>query len=216
MAFHLNLFHEIHTEAHQRARDPVKLAGLGLAVIALFMVGFYLYRMNAVGKVTRKRAAMARQWTSLEPKMKKAESDAVTFARQKEVNAALIERLDNRFYWAPFLERLTQSVPPHVQITSLSGEWSPNLRSVELILSGIAAGQQPRVEAEAFRVGLEKELGAFYSEVSAGFDAHSLEETQQMIEYGGQQLRTARFRIRLAFKRRVPDPAPQEPVAATP
>ncbi|HWL52455.1 MAG TPA: hypothetical protein VNQ90_08475 [Chthoniobacteraceae bacterium] len=216
MAFHVNLFHEIHTEAHQRARDPAKLAGLGLAVIALFLIGFYVYRMNAVGQLTKKQSAMERQWSSLQPKMKKAEKDAVTLTQQKAINEVLIARLDNRFYWAPFLERLTQSVPPHVQVTSLSGEWDPGSRKAELFLSGIAAGEQPRVEAEAFRVGLEKELGAFYSEVSARFDAHSLEETQQVIEHEGQQLRTARFRIRLAFKPAAPAPAPKEPLARKP
>ncbi len=213
MAFHLNLFHEIHTEAHQRARDPAKLAGLGIALVALLLLGFYFYRMNNVSTVRKKAAASATKWKTLEPKMKKAEADAITLTKQIEINKVLIRRLENRFYWAPFLGQFAKSVPPHVQITMLSGAFNPASRKVEISLAGMAAGEQPRAQAEAFRIGLEKELGAFYTGVSAQFDAHSLEQTQRVIEFDGQQLGTARFRIQLTFQPATPASAP---AAATP
>lgn len=213
MAFHLNLFHEIHTEAHQRARDPAKLAGLGIALVALLLLGFYFYRMNSVSGVRKKAATAAAKWKKLEPEMKKAEADAITLTQQMETNKVLIRRLEDRFYWAPFLEQFAKSVPPHVQITMLSGTFHPTSRKVDLSLAGTAAGEHPRAQAEAFRVGLEKELGAFYTGVSAQFDAHSLEQTQRVIEFDGRQLGTARFRIQLTLQPAAPAEAP---AAATP
>ncbi len=203
MALHLNFFHEIRQQEKQRARDPRKLVGLAAAVVALIMVGYYLSRSNTVSSLNQEMARMQGEWRDLEPKQKKAKSDAVELERERKRNAAITTGVEGRFYWAPLLEQVAALVPPTVQVRSLAGDYAPpgsvDKPAVDVRISGLAAGNNARAAADAFRTRLRDGLEGRYPGLTVNFDANSLEETGDTVTHEGQTLHVARFRIRLSF-----------------
>jgi Tfp pilus assembly protein PilN len=202
MALHLNLYHEIHKQSERERRDPFKIAGLVALLVAIVLVLGYFYRYSTVSSLERKRRELNAAWSQLEPEMKAAETNKeVLLARQKS-NQVLMDRLQGRFYWAPFLEKFAAATPPNVQIVTLTGEVEDekdNKKTVSVLMKGVAAGEQPRTAAEAFRRSLQEKLGAVYGEVTAVFDANSLEDGAETVQFNGKMLGTATFRIRVQF-----------------
>ena len=205
MALHLNFYHEIHREEKQRARDPRKLAKLAGVVLVVIMVGYYFYRSSSVSGVQQELNRLRGEWAQLNPKAKQAEVDAGRFQAEARKNAALVEAVEGRFYWAPLLERVSAVVPPTVQIQSLGGDYivERGKKEVNVLLRGVAAGSDPRGAAEKFRVGLREQLAKNYTNPDVSFDANSLEVAEETVTYEGKSLPVARFRLRLVF-----DPAP--------
>jgi len=200
MALHLNLYHEIHRQSERERRDPVKLAMLAGLVLAVLLALWYFYRLNTVGDLERKRSELQAMWTKLEPQMKAAvEIEPELLARQKS-NQALVERIQQRFYWGPFLEKIATLTPEHIQILAFTGTVEPDKevgKAVTVLVRGVAAGVQPRTSAEDFRRSLLQAFSGLYGDVSAGFDANSLEDGVENVQLRGQNLGTATFRIRL-------------------
>ncbi len=216
MALHLNFYHEIQREAQARARDPVKLAGLAGAALAVLLLAYYGYRSYAVSRVEAKLASVQKEWKRLEPAQAEAKKrEAELFVLQKS-NKALVDRLHGRLYFAPLLDKIATATPPTVQITSLAADYADPEKPATVLVSGIAAGLQPRSAAEAFRLALEKEVSGQYPKATASFDANSLEEAEENIEWSGESLHTARFKIRLTLEGRPPakEEAPPAPKKA--
>jgi Tfp pilus assembly protein PilN len=213
MALHINLYHEIHKQADQERRDPVKLASLGLVVIFLCLALWYFYQASAVRRVEARRADLKAQWTKLEPQLKAAQDNEPKLLTQQKSNQELVERLHQRFYWAPLLAKLQALVPANVQIVSLIGDIEPPVDGqktpMSLLVKGVAASAQPRASAEAFRQALQTGFSQLYSEVSVVFDANTLEDGLEMVQFNGQLLPTANFRIRVLFKQ--PAALPEAP-----
>jgi len=220
MALHLNLYHEIHTQAQQRARDPFKLAGLAGIILVIFLVGYYFIRMGSVETVRKQAVALKGKWRTLQPQEAQAKARYQKLVAQAKVNEVLRQRIENRFYWAPLLARLGETVPPTIQIQQITGTSSSDRAGSGLhtvILKGIAASELPRVFAEEFRLNLKTALSKEYDNVKATFDANSLEETAEKIEFNGASLNTAQFRIRLEFQpRKAAEPTPEATPQATP
>lgn len=198
MALHLNLFHEIHKQAERERRDPVKLAALAALAVATALVIWYFCRLSAVGGVERHCNELRSTWASLEPKMKTAQENEPKLLAQQKSNAALVERIQGRFYWAPFLEKFAALTPLSVQVVSLTCDVEAKPpRTPSVLVKGVAAGAQPRTAAEAYRRALQEGLSKSYGEVSAVFDANSLEDGAETVLLEGQTLGTATFRIRI-------------------
>ena len=202
MALHLNLYHEIHKQAERERRDPFKIAGLAGVVVLLCLVIWYSYRVSAVRKVEFNRNLLQADWSKLEPQMKAAiENEGRSLTRQK-TNQALLERIQERFYWAPLLDKLAAITPEYIQITTITGELGANKenkKTVMLLVRGVAAGGQPRTVAEEYRRTLEERFTEKYGEASAVFDANSLEDGVETVNLDGETLPTAMFRIRVQF-----------------
>jgi len=208
MALHLNLYHEIHKQAQRERRDPVKLAWLLAVMVLVFLVMWFSYRLSTVNAVERKRNELQTTWSSLEPQMNAAGENETRSLAQQKSNQALMERIHERFYWAPLLETLAETTPSHIQIVSLTGDTGAgkeNKKGIMLLVRGVAAGSQPRTAAEDYRRTLQDRLALVYSEVSAMFDANSLEDGTETVTVGGQTMATATFCIRVQFN---PKPAP--------
>ena len=161
----------------------------------------------------RKRNELQAAWSTLEPQMNAAaESETRSLAQQKS-NQALVQWIQERFYWAPLLETLAEVTPAHIQIVSLTGDAGTskenpnkgNNKAVMVLVRGVAAGLQPRTAAEDYRRMLQDRLASLYRDVSAVFDANSLEDGMETVTLEGQTMSTATFRIRIQFN---PKPAP--------
>ena len=210
MALHINLYHEIHKQADRERRDPVKLASLGLVVILLCLVLWYFYRSSTVRGLEVRRNVLRDQWAKLEPQLKTALDNEPKLLTQQKTNQELMERLQNRFYWAPVLAQLQALVPPNVQIIALAGDIAPPKEGkkppMSLLMRGVAAGAMPRAAAEEFRQALQAGFSQAYSDVSVVFDANSLEDGLEMVQLNGQTLPTANFKIRVLFKQPAASP----------
>lgn len=199
MALHINLYHEIRSQEEERRRDPFKLALLAGILIALAFFCYYVYRAGVVHGVEARLAGLQEEQAKLQPQADAAKTREAELIIQQKADAALIDRLQNRFYWAPFLGQIAAAVPRNVQITSLTADLTARKGPVNLLLAGVAAGRQPRTVAEAFRLNLAQKMAASFYNVSATFDANSLEDSLELVELDGQPFATATFKIRLHF-----------------
>ncbi|MDD5350692.1 MAG: hypothetical protein PHQ12_10825 [Chthoniobacteraceae bacterium] len=202
MAFHLNFYHEIHKQEERNRRDPVKLAWLGGLVLVICMALWYFYRLSEVSAVEARRNEVRRTWASLEPQGKDATGEEARLLALQKSNEELIARLHGRFYWAPFLEKLAAATPPFVQIVSLTGDLEAGRdkkQMVTVVVRGLSAGAQPRTAAEAYRRSLQESLGGIGTDISVVFDGNSLEDGAETVQFDGQALATASFRLRVQF-----------------
>ena len=215
MALHINLYHEIYKEEQARRRDPAKLATYAGIALVVLLIGIYGYEWISIEAVRSQAQEQERQWKKLEPQATAAKAKEADLLAQQKVNAALVDRLQSRFYWAEFLTHFQEVVPANVQITQFNGDVdAQKSKQANITLNGVAAGEQARTAAEDFRVGLQQKLAPYYSDVSAIFDGNSLEDSQEVVQLNGKSLNTVTFRIRLQFK--ITPPAPVAPTAASP
>ena len=214
MALHINLYNEIHKAEQARRRDPLKLAGLLGIAVAILLAFWYLYRLNTVSEAESQAGGVAAEWTKLEPRQKKAAEQEQLLLAQSKTNQLLVDRVQNRFYWAPLLQELAAVVPGNIQITTFAGDFDPQ-KGPSVVLSGVSAGQQPRTVAETFRLALQEKLLAAHHEVTVTFDANSLEDSLDLVNVDGQALPTATFKIRLQIKDKPAEPKqPASPAAS--
>ncbi len=198
MALHLNLYHEVQKQSRARQRDPVKLAILGLLVVTIGLVVFYLYRLQESRRVGEQLAGMQAEWSKLEQKEKTAEARKAELENSVALATALVTRIEDRFYWAPMLDRLLRAVPAEVQLTQVQGRFDAKSRRVTIDTDGLAAGSQPRIVAEELRLGLGEKLGAGYKNVSSTFT--SLEDGTATVPLDGGPARTAVFSISVSME----------------
>ncbi|MGB8168439.1 MAG: hypothetical protein WCF18_13160 [Chthoniobacteraceae bacterium] len=194
MALRINLYHEVQKARQLKRRDPLKLSIYGLGgLVALFAI-YYVIEVGRMHGMSVELKKVQAQFNVLEPKAKAAKK------REEEMNVEIrkselmSKRIEQRFYWAPMLEQIAQTVPRDVQITRLAGDLSgDSMRKCSLILDGISAGGDPRKVAEDLRTAIAEKLGPKYKTVTSNFK--SLEDGTEMVLLDGKQMPTASFAI---------------------
>ncbi|MBS0656912.1 MAG: hypothetical protein JSR82_01535 [Verrucomicrobia bacterium] len=210
MALTINLLHEQQKLERQKQLDPLKLGTYLIASIVAFFVVYYVYEYISSQSAFGQRDDLRAQWSKKEKEISgiaQAETEARTTIAQSTL---LSYRIENRFYWGPFLECLTRNVPPEVQIVSLSGVNIRKSNSISVTLDGLAAGAEPRAAAEKFRNTLIAGIGKCFERVSVNF--RTLDESGGTAKVDDKDLPTARFSLRIEFVK----PHPPEPPAPTP
>jgi hypothetical protein len=204
MAIRLNFHHEIERRTQAQRRDPLKLSLFFLGGLMVVMAGFYFYEAERVAGelqgVERRRFELSR----LEARAVQASKLDEEFQKKALLSGALVERMEERFYWAPFLERLTRLVPGEMQLTRISGETHGEEKRCELNLEGVVAGANPREVAERFRAEIKNAAGKLYREVQADFRA--LEEAAEAQE--GRHPVMFQIRVQFVAGRELPKPPP--------
>ncbi len=211
MALHLNLYHEVQKARQLQRRDPLKLSMYGLGGIAALFASYYIFELSRMHGLTGELNKVQAEYDALEPKAKAAKK------REEEINLEIrksdlmAKRIEQRFYWAPMLEQISQAVPREVQITRLVGDLTgDSLRKCSLTLDGISAGGDPRKVAEDLRTAIAEKLGPKYKTVNSSFK--SLEDGTEMVLLDGRQMATASFAINVqltAGEDAAPPPAPR-------
>jgi hypothetical protein len=198
MALHLNLYHEVQKARQLKRRDPLKLSIYGLSAIAALFAIYYGVEVGRMHGMSVELNRIQAEYNQLEPKAKAAKK------REDEINVEIrkselmARRIEERFYWAPMLEQLAQTVPPEVQITRLVGDLTgDSLRKCSLTLDGLSAGTDPRKVAEDLRTAIAEKLGPKYKSVTSSFK--TLEDGAEMVILDGQQLPTATFAINVVL-----------------
>ena len=205
MALHLNLLHEEILQQRQRQRDPLKIGMLVLVALGGLMLAYYLWNAYKVLEIRGRLGQAQHDWAKVEPKVTAAQKRTAELNNIISTTKVLDGMIDNRFYWAPFLEKLSRCVALNAQLTSIDGNVLDDGK-ITVTVEGLAAGREPRAAAEELRQLLAEQLGQTYKEVKVEFKA--LEDLDTIVNIGGSSQAMARFGISASFTTREAKPSP--------
>ncbi len=205
MALHLNLLHEEILEQRQRQRDPLKIGMMVLGALGALMLAYYLWNAYKVLEIRNRLSQVQHDWAKVEPKVTAAQKRSTELNGIISTTKVLDTMIDGRFFWGPFLEKLSRCVALNAQLTSIDGTVAEDGK-VSIIIEGLAAGREPRAAAEELRQLLLEQLGQSYLEVKVEFK--SLEDLDTIVKIGGSNQAMARFAINATFATVAPKTTP--------
>ncbi|MEY2490128.1 MAG: hypothetical protein QOC70_2070 [Verrucomicrobiota bacterium] len=212
MALHLNLLHEEFQEQRQRQRDPLKIGMMVLGGLGALMFLYYMWNAYQTLGIRNRLNAIQSDWSKVEPKVTSAQKRSAELNSIISTTKVLDGMIDGRFYWAPFLEKLSRCVALNAQITSIDGIVLDDNKSVSVMIEGLAAGREPRAAAEELRQLLLEQLGQSYHSVKVEFK--TLEDLDTLVKIGGANTAMARFGLSATFDPSATakaDPSPTRP-----
>src|SRR5438552_2110585 len=171
MGLHLNLLHEQFQEQRQRQRDPLKIGLMVLGALGAVMFLYYMWNAYRTLEIRSRLSTVQHEWSKVEPKVAAAQKRSAELTSIIGTTKVLTGMIDSRFFWAPFLERLSRCVALNAQITSVDGTVIEDNKGVIVMIEGLAAGREPRAAAEELRQLLLEQLGQSYREVKVEFKA---------------------------------------------
>lgn len=198
MALHLNLLHEEIQEQRQRQRDPLKIGMQVLGGLGALLVLYYVWNAYRTLEIKSHLSTLNRTWAGIEPSVNAAQKRVEELNGVIKTTRTLDDYIDSRFFWGPFLQRISECVAPNTQLTSLTGTVLDDDKGVEVIVEGVAAGREPRSVAEDLRQMLLEQLKLVYSDVKVEF--RSLEDLDQIVIVGGTHMAMARYTLGINFK----------------
>jgi hypothetical protein len=211
MALHLNLLHEEILKQRQRQRDPLKIGMLVLAGCGALLFMYYAWSAYQTIEIKTRLSHVTADWKKIEPQVTQAQKRSTELTNIINTTRGLDDYIDNRFFWAPFLEKLSRCVPPNAQLTGLDGQLVEEEKGggVSVTIDGVAAAREPRSAAEDLRQMLLEQLGKSYHDVKAEFKA--LEDVETVANIGGTNLPMSHYILAITF-----NPTAKAKPAATP
>jgi hypothetical protein len=198
MALHLNLLHEEIQEQRQRQRDPLKIGMMVLGVLGAFMLTYYMWNAYRTLEIRNRLSQVQRDWAKVEPKVTTAQKRSAELNSIISTTKVLDGIIDGRFFWAPFLEKLSRCVALNAQLTSVDGMLLDD-NKVTVSIDGLAAGREPRAAAEELRQLLLEQLAQSYNEVKVEFK--TLEDLDTIVNISGSSMAMAHFGLNVSFNR---------------
>src|SRR5438477_8529561 len=202
MALHLNLLHEEILEQRLRQRDPLKIGLLVLAGIGALMFLWYMGKAYQTLSIRNQLNTIQQDWNKIEPKVTGAQKRSAELRGIIGTTKVLDTMINNRFFWAPFLEKLSRCVALNAQITSIDGTVLEEDKNVSIMVEGQAAGREPRSAAEELRQLLLEQLAQSYHDVKVEFK--TLEDLDTLAKIGGTNMAMARFALNVTFNPSAP------------
>jgi hypothetical protein len=196
MALHLNLLHEEILQQRQRQRDPLKIGMLVLISLGTLMLVYYLWNAYKVLEIRNRLSQAQHDWAKVEPKVTAAQKRSAELNGIISTTKVLDKMIDGRFFWAPFLEKLSRCVALNAQVTAVDGTVGDDGK-ISVGIDGLAAGREPRAAAEELRQLLLEQLGQSYHDVKVEFK--TLEDLDTIVNIGGSNQAMARFGISATF-----------------
>jgi hypothetical protein len=212
MAIHLNLLHEEIQELRQRQRDPLKIGMLVLISLGTFLFLYYMWNAYRTLDIKNRLSVVEKDWAKIEPNVTAAQKRAAELQDIIKTTRVLDDYISNRFFWGPFLEKVSRCVAPNTQLTNIEGLISEE-RGVTVSIEGVAAGREPRSAAEDLRQMLVEQLGQSYRDVKVEFKA--LEDLDTIVNVGGTNMSMAHYILAITFNSKAAGPA-AKPAAAPP
>ena len=191
MALHLNLLHEEFQQQRQRQRDPLKIGMMVLGALGSLLFLYYIWNAYQTLGIRNRLNAVQEDWSKVEPKVTAAQKRSAELNGIISTTKVLDGMIDSRFFWAPFLEKLSRCVALNAQLTSIDGTVLNDNKGVSVMIEGLAAGREPRAAAEELRQLLLEQLGQSYHEVKVEFK--TLEDLDTLVKIGGANMPMARF-----------------------
>lgn len=197
MALHLNLLHEEIREQRLRQRDPLKIGMMVLGALGALMFLWYMGKAYQTLAIRNRLNTIKQEWSKVEPKVTAAQKRSAELNGIIGTTKVLDEMINSRFFWAPFLEKLSRCVALNAQITSIDGTVLDDNKNVNVMIEGLAAGREPRAAAEELRQLLLEQLGQSYHDVTVEFK--TLEDLDTLAKIGGANMAMARFAMSLSL-----------------
>jgi hypothetical protein len=197
MALHLNLLHEEILEQRQRQRDPLKIGIMVLITFGVLMVLYYMWNAYRTLEIKGRLSAVEREWAKVEPTVTAAQKRSTEVSNIIKTTRVLDDYVESRFFWGPFLQKVTLCVAPNTQLTSIEGSVLEEKKGITVAIEGVAAGREPRAAAEDLRQMLTEQLSQSYSEVKVEFKA--LEDLDTIVNVGGTNVPMARYALTVTF-----------------
>ncbi|PZR74068.1 MAG: hypothetical protein DLM73_08880 [Chthoniobacterales bacterium] len=195
MALHLNLLHEEQLQQRQRQRDPLKIGMMVLGTLGALMVTYYLWNAYKTLEIRNRLSQVEHDWAKVEPKVTAAQKRSAELNSIISTTKVLDGIIDTRFFWGPFLEKISRCVALNAQLTSIEGNILDD--KVVVAIDGLAAGREPRAAAEELRQLLLEQLGPGYKDVKVEFK--TLEDLDTIVKIGGANMAMAHFAINVSF-----------------
>ena len=196
MALHLNLLHEEILEQKQRQRDPLKIGMLVLSSCGALLFLYYAWIAVQTLEIKSRLGGVERDWKKIEPTVTAAQKRGAELTNMIKTTQVLDKEIDNRFFWAPFLEKLSLCVAPNAQLTDLEGLVDEN-KGVSVTIEGVAAAREARAAAEDLRQMLTEQLSQGYRDVKVEFK--TLEDLETIANIGGVNMPMARYTLAVSF-----------------
>jgi len=209
MALHLNLLHEEILEQRQRQRDPLKIGMMVLAGFGALLFLYYMFCAYRTLEIKSRLSAIERNWTKIEPEVTAAQKRVAELEGVIKTTRSLDDYIENRFFWAPFLQRVSHCVPPNTQLINLEASVLDENKGISVSLEGVAAGREPRSVAEDLRQMLIEQLGHAYNGVKVEFK--TLEDLDTIVNVGGTNMPMAHYLLGINLH-----PGPMAKSAASP
>ena len=199
MALNLNLLHEEILEQRQRQRDPLKIGMMVLAGCGAVLFLYYAWNAYRAIEIKSRLSHVTADWKKIEPEVTKAQKRSAELTNIINTTRVLDDYIDNRFFWGPFLEKLSRCVPPNAQVTSLEGQLQDDDKGtmISVTIDGVAAAREPRSAAEDLRQMLLEQMGKTYHDVKAEFKA--LEDVETVANIGGTNVPMSHYVLQLTF-----------------
>jgi len=212
MALHLNLLHEEILEQRQRQRDPLKLGMIALVGCGALLFLYYTWNAYRTLEIKSRLTTVERAWKKIEPGVIAAQKRVADLEGVVKTTRALDDYIDNRFFWAPFLQKVSRCVAPNTQLSNFEGVVLDENKGINVSIEGVAAGREPRSVAENLRQMLLEQLAQSYSAVKAEFK--TLEDLDTIVNVAGTHMATAHYILTVNFNpAAVPKPA-ESPASA--
>src|SRR5438132_13986121 len=199
MALHLNLLHEEILEQRQRQRDPLKIGMLVLSSCGALRFLYYAWNGYRIFEIKAKLSGVEVEWKKLEPKVTQSQKRSAELTNIINTTRVLDDYIDGRFFWGPFLEKLSRCVPPNAQLTSMEASVGDDEKGggVTVTIDGVAAAREPRSAAEDLRQMLIEQFGKIYHDVKAEFK--TLEDVETVANIGGTTVPMSRYILSVTF-----------------
>lgn len=204
MALHLNLLHEEISAQRQRQRDPLKIGMMVMAGFGALLVLYYMWSAYRTLQIKSRLGVVEQQWAKVEPTVTAAQKRAEELNDTIKTTRALDDYVESRFFWAPFLQKVSRCVAPNTQLSALDG--TVDDKGVFVTLDGVAAGREPRGAAEDLRQMLIEQLNQSYRDVKVEFKA--LEDLDTIVRIGGTNMAMAHYVLTINFSPPQAKPTP--------
>jgi hypothetical protein len=212
MALHLNLLHEEILEQRQRQRDPLKIGMIALVGCGALLFLYYTWNAYRTLEIKSRLTTVERAWKKIEPGVIAAQKRVADLEGVVKTTRALDDYIDNRFFWAPFLQKVSRCVAPNTQLSNFEGVVLDENKGINVSIEGVAVGREPRSVAEDLRQMLLEQLAQSYSAVKAEFK--TLEDLDTIVNVAGTHMATAHYILTVNFNpAAVPKPA-ESPASA--
>ena len=197
MALQLNLLHEEILEQRQRQRDPLKIGMLVLASCGAILFLYYAWNAYQTLEIKSRLSRIDRDWKKIEPQVTAAQKRSAELTNVINTTRVLDDYIETRFFWGPFLEKLSRCVAPNAQLTSIEGAVLEDDKGVAVTVEGVAAAREARAAAEDLRQLLIEQLSQSYRDVKVEFK--TLEDLDTIANVGGVNMAMARYVLAVHF-----------------
>src|SRR6266705_1353868 len=197
MALHLHLLHKEILEQRQRKRDPLKIGIIVLVSCGALLFLYYAWNAYQTFEIKAKLSAIDGDWKKLQPQVTQAQKRSAQLTDLINTTRVLYDYFHNRFFWGPFLEKLSRCVPPNAQLTGMEAGVLEDDKGVTITIDGVAAAREPRSAAEDLRQMLLEQLGKSYHDVKVEFK--TLEDVEAVANLGGTNVPMARYILSISL-----------------